>query len=326
MVESWQNGDQISLVTNADYWGDPPATPKLVLRKIPDNSARFLALRSGDIDGMNQMNPEDIAPAQSDEKLQVVFEPANNVGYLGFNQAKAPWGNQDCRLAVAHAIDKQAIVDGLHAGDAETANQMMPPKQWGYNTAITDHGFDMAAAHAALDACLAEETMPETVALFVPPIARFYFPKPAELGESIQASLAELGITTQIQSPEWQTYLTQVRAGEAELFLLGWGGDNGDPDNYLCVFFCGGDGAWNSDADGTAMPPSDALNELLREAATISDQAARQSMYEEANQMVHDEVLAVPLVHRTPPLGFSAAVSGYVSSPIQTILSPVSKQ
>jgi peptide/nickel transport system substrate-binding protein len=326
MVESWQNGDQITLVANADYWGDAPATPNLVLRKIPDNSARFLALRAGEIDGMNQMNPEDIASAESDENVQVIFEPANNVGYLGFNQAHAPWGNLNCRLAVAHSIDKQAIVDGLHAGDAEAATQMMPPKLWGFNAAIEDYAYDPEAAKTALDACLAEETMPASVSLFVPPIARFYFPKPAELGEAIQSGLAGLGITTEIQSPEWQTYLTQVRAGEADLFLLGWGGDNGDPDNFLCVFFCGGDGAWNSDADGTALPPNDELNTMLREAATLSDQAARQTMYEEANQLAHDEVLSVPLVHRTPPLGFGATISGYASSPIQTILTTVSKQ
>ena len=76
---------------------------------------------------MNQVNPEDIETAEGDENVSIVFEPANNVGYLGFNQAKAPWGNIDCRLAVAHAIDKQAIVDTLYAGDAEPASNMMPP-------------------------------------------------------------------------------------------------------------------------------------------------------------------------------------------------------
>jgi peptide/nickel transport system substrate-binding protein len=271
------------------------------------------------------MNPEDIAAAEADPMVKVVFEPANNVGYLGFNQAHAPWNNVNCRKAVAHAIDKEGIVTGLHAGDAEVAKEMMPPSLWGYAADVVDYAYDMTEATAALEACTAEETMPESVSLYVPPVARFYFPKPAELGEAIQSSLTTLGINAQIQSPEWTTYLSQVRAGEADLFLLGWGGDNGDPDNYLCVFFCGGDGAWNSAADGTPLPPSEALNTLLREASTLSDPAARTAAYEQANVMIHDEVLAVPLVHRTPPIAFGASTSGYVSSPIQTILTTVSK-
>ena len=65
---------------------------------------------------------------------------------------------------------------------------------------------------------------------------------------------------------------------------------------------------------------------LLREAATLSDQAARKTKYEEANQLAHDGVLSVPLVHRTPPLLFRANVTGYTSSPIQTLLTTVTKQ
>jgi peptide/nickel transport system substrate-binding protein len=254
------------------------------------------------------------------------MEPANNVGYLGFNQAHAPWGNRDCRLAVAHAIDKQGIVDSLYAGDAEPAKEMMPPGLWGYNEAVEDYAFDMAEAQGALDRCLAAETMPAEVLFYVPPIQRFYYPKPKELGEAIQASLSELGINTSIQSPDWgSVYLPDVRNGEADIWLLGWGGDNGDPDNFLCVFFCGGSADFNADAEGNPLPPSEAVNEVLRRAATLNDQAERQALYEEANQLIHDEVLAVPLVHRSPPLFFRADVAGYTSSPLQTILTGVSK-
>jgi peptide/nickel transport system substrate-binding protein len=325
MVQSWAPGDSITLAANPTYWGEAPIEPTLVFRVIPENTARFLAVSNGEIDGMNQVNPEDIAPAQANSDLQVIFEPANNVGYLGFNQAHAPWGNVDCRRAVAHAIDKAGIVSALYAGDAEVATQMLPPSLWGHNAAIEDYAFDATAATEAMTACTAAETMPAEVVLYVPPIPRFYFPKPAELGEAIQANLAAIGITTRIESPEWESWLTQVRAGDADLFLLGWGGDNGDPDNYLCVFFCGGDGAWNSAADGTAMPPDEELNTLLREASTLSDQAARQTAYETANQMIHDKVISVPLVHRTPPIIFRSTVAGYTSSPIQTILTGVTK-
>jgi len=333
-LDEWAPGEKIVVKAFTDYWGELPASPQIEFKVIPDGTARFLALSGGEIDGMNQVNPEDIATAQADtENLQVVFEPANNVGYLGFNQARPPWNNLNCRLAVAHAIDKQAIVDTLYAGDAETASQMMPPSLWGWNQAITDWPYDPVVAADYLEKCKAEETVPDTVVFYVPPVQRFYFPKPKELGELVQAQLAAIGITTEIQSPEWGTvYLPDVRSGQVPIWLLGWGGDNGDPDNYLCKFFCGGSADFNSDGnfegpDGAApLPPDEALNTLLRDAAATTDQAGRQAKYEQANQMIHDLVPAVPLLHRSPPILFRSNVTGYTSSPLQTILTGVSRQ
>lgn len=324
-VASWIKDDRIVLEAYDGYWGQKPPTPKLELRAIPDNTARFLALQNGEIDGMTQLNPDDIEAAQNDANLTVTFEPPNNVGYLGFNQAKAPWDNRDCRLAVAQAIDKSAIVDTMYAGDATAASQMMPASLWGFNKAITDRAFDMAKAKESLAACTATATLPEKVTFHVPPIARFYFPQPKELGEYIQAQLQELGVTTEIVSPDWGTqYLPDVRDGKAELFLLGWGGDNGDPDNFLCQFFCGAESSFNS-VDGAPAPPDAALAELLKAASAETDPAKRTTMYEEANQMIFDGVLAVPLVHRSPPIVFRATVTGYTPSPLQQELMRVAK-
>ena len=325
-LAGWQAGESILIEANPDSWGDAPETAEIEFRVIPDGSTRYLALASGEIDGMNQVNPEDIESANENADVQVVLEPANNVGYLGFNQARAPWGTLDCRLAVAHAIDREAIIQSLYAGDAEVAHNMMPPKLWGYNANVERFEYDLELAASYMEACTAAEQIPDEVVFYVPPIQRFYYPKPKELGEFVQASLAQIGINAQIKSPDWQpVWLPDVREGKADIFLLGWGGDNGDPDNFLCQFFCGGDASFNSDANGTGIPPDAALDTLLREAATLSDQAERQARYEEANVLIRDSVPALPLVHRSPPLLFRSNVTGYTPSPIQTILSGVSK-
>jgi dipeptide transport system substrate-binding protein len=219
------------------------------------------------------------------------------------------------------------MVDTLYAGDGEVAKEMMPPGLWGYNKALTDYTYDPEAAKASLEKCIAAEgPLPATVGLHVPPIQRFYFPKPKELGEAVQAQLSTIGVNTEIKSPDWRTvYVKEVNGGETELHLMGWGGDNGDPDNFLCQFFCGGLAQFNS-VDGAAAAPDEALNKLLRDAATKNTQAERQAMYEEANQMVHDLVLAVPIVHRTAPLVFRSGVSGYTASPLQNMFDKIQKQ
>ncbi len=326
MVEEWRKDEQVTLLRYDDYWGDAPATERIEFRVIPDGTSRYLALANGELDGMNQVNPEDIEQADSNDDVQIVMEPANNVGYFGFNQASEPWDNIDCRLAVAHAIDKEGVL-GLYAGDAEAATQMMPPGLWGYNDSIEDYPYDLDQAQTYLDACLETSTMPDEVVFYVPPVQRFYFPKPKELGELIQASLAGLGINTAIRSPEWGTvWLPDVREGKHDVFLLGWGGDNGDPDNFLCQFFCGGDASFNGDGEGNGLSPDPDLEALLKEAAALSDQDERMAKYEEANQMIHELVPSVPLVHRSPPLLFRSNVNGYVASPIQTVLTSVTKE
>jgi peptide/nickel transport system substrate-binding protein len=327
-LDEWKPGEEIRLTAYDGFWGTKPPTANIVLRVIPDGTQRFLSLQKGEIDAMNQVNPEDIEKAKADSSLQVVMEPANNVGYLGFNLAKKPWDNKDCRLAVYQAIDKKAIVDALYAGDAQPASEMMPPGLWGYNKALADYPYDPAAAKKSLEACVkATGKLPAKITMHVPPIQRFYFPKPKELGEAIQAGLSDVGITTEITSPDWKTvYLKDVSGGNTELHLLGWGGDNGDPDNFLCQLFCGGTSQFNSSKDGKPLPADKALDELLRKAAATTDQAQRQQMYEQANQIIHDLVLAVPLSHRSAPLIFRSSVSGYTPSPLQQDLRQIQKQ
>jgi len=107
--------------------------------------------------------------------------------------------------------------------------------------------------------------------------------------------------------------------------MLGWVGDNGDPDNFLCVFFCGTDTTFNNDGAGGGAPPDEEIATLLRAAVAETDFETRKAMYEEINQMIFDTVLSVPIVTRTPPTLFRSDVSGYVPSPVREILTYLSK-
>jgi peptide/nickel transport system substrate-binding protein len=108
--------------------------------------------------------------------------------------------------------------------------------------------------------------------------------------------------------------------------MLGWVGDNGDPDNFLCVFFCGGDTSFNYSESGIGAPPSEEIAALLRDAVAETDFETRRGMYEQANQMIHDQIISVPIVTRTPPTLFRANVQGYVPSPVREDLGSLVKQ
>ncbi|MFP3853694.1 MAG: ABC transporter substrate-binding protein [Anaerolineales bacterium] len=328
MVEEWVKEDHLTLVRNDDYWGEIPTLNRITFRVIPDTNAAFLALQAGEVDGISlwaSPGSDSIAVAQEDPNIEVVYNPAFNVGYLGLNHAKEWLQNINVRLAIAHAIDEQSIIDAIYPGDAEVASQFQPPSLWGYNEDVEDYPYDPELAQEYLQAAIDEGvTIPDPAVFYVMPVSRAYYPDPQPTGELIQAQLADIGINAEIQSPAWpDPYISDLTEDgtKHDLFMLGWVGDNGDPDNFLCVFFCGGDASFNNDGAGVPAPPNDEIAQLLKDAVAETDFDAREQMYQQANQMIHDEVLSVAVVHRTPPTLLRANVEGFVPSPVREVLS-----
>ena len=207
---------------------------------------------------------------------------------------------------------------------------------WGYNADLVDWTYDpelskSLLAEAGFPDGLSEVTMAEDIAdadgnvvfaagskiplrLYYMPVTRFYFPAAKEIGEAIAANLTNAGINVELYlEGDWPTYLGARREGRlAGLYLLGWGGDNGDPDNFLCYFFCTGTEpimreGWYQNA---------ALVDVLLEAQTTPGQDAREPLYKEADQMLHDDAARIWLGHNNTPLIFSTKVSGYIAQPV----------
>ncbi|HEX3031048.1 MAG TPA: ABC transporter substrate-binding protein, partial [Bacillota bacterium] len=227
----WEKDQQIVVAKNADYWGDKAKVDQIVFRVIPDNSARFLELKAGTIDAMVGLNPDDVESVKGDANLQLLLRPSMNVGYMALNMEKKPLDNQKVRQAINHAINKQALIDAFYAGLAKTAKNPLPPSLWGYNDKVKGYEYDPAKAKALL----AEAGFPNgfEIKLWAMPVARPYMPQPKEIGQAIQQDLAKVGIKATIVTYDWSTYLQKGESGEPELYLIGWTGDNGDPDNFL---------------------------------------------------------------------------------------------
>jgi len=160
------------------------------------------------------------------------------------------------------------------------------------------------------------------------PDPRLYFPQPQPLGELVQSQLAAIGINTEIVSPAWPDPYTvelQEDGTRQDIFFLGWGGDNGDPDNFLCVFFCGADTQFQNDGAGGGVPPDEEIADLLRAAVAETDFEARKAMYEQANLLLHDRVISIPLQHVLAPTLARANIEGYVPSPVREVLTYIVK-
>ena len=309
--DSWTRGDKLTLVKNDDYWGDKAKIDTLIFRPISDNAARLQALQSGEIQGYDLVEPQDVSTIEGDSNLQVLDRPAFNVGYVGINQSCKPFDNPKVRQALAYGLDRQAVVDSFYAGRGTVAKNFMPPEVVGYNDDVTEYPFDPAKAKQLLQE--AGVSTPVTVDFWYPTdVSRPYMPDPKKNYEAFAASLNKSGFKVVPHSAPWSPdYLGKVDEGKACVYLLGWTGDYGDADNFVGTFFQSPQKAW-----GTVDHPNQQVMDILNKAEIETDAAKREDLYKQANQLISDWVPGAPYVHTKPALAFAANVSGYQPSPV----------
>ena len=345
----WVEGDHITVEANKDYWGGAPGIDQIIWRVIPDDSARFLSLKAGDIHAMEQATSEDVAAADADPDLYVNARPALNTGYLAFNYRIQEFNDINVRKAIFHAINRQGLVEAFYGPYGEVATNFLPPLVWGHNDAIEDWTYDpelakQLLADAGFPDGLSEVTIAEDIVdsegnvvyaagdkiplkLYYMPVTRFYYPSPKEIGEAMAADLAKAGIVAQLElAGDWPTYLGLRRSGQlVGLYMLGWGGDNGDPDNFHGYFFgFGGDDKVGDDPATWVKSPdpregfyaNTEVAYLLYQAATNPNQSEREEIYKKVEQLLHDDAARLWVVHNNTPLLFSKKVSGYIPQPV----------
>jgi peptide/nickel transport system substrate-binding protein len=323
----WVTADHITLERNPNYWGRISGNiKKVVVRVIPDNSARFLALKAGDIHMLEQANIEDVRVAEKDPNLQVLARPALNTAYVAFNYHIKEFQDLKVRQAVNMAIDKKAIVDTFYGGYGQAAENFLPPMLWGHNDQVKGYPYDPAKAKQLLAEAgfpdgLKEVTNNDTgqkmpLTLYYMPVVRFYYPDPKAIGEAMAAQLAAAGIMVKLElSGDWATYLDMRRNGKLYgLYQLGWGGDNGDPDNFLGYFYA------ENNVPREGFYDNQALSDLLVKARSTPSQPEREKMYKEAEKMLYDDAGRVWIAHNRTPLIALKSVKNYITNPLATEL------
>ncbi|WP_422122668.1 ABC transporter substrate-binding protein [Planococcus sp. X10-3] len=306
----WNRNDTVRIEKFDDYWVEgEPKLDEVVFRSIPDNSGRLNALLAGEIDLADGINPSDAATIEGDENLQLFERPSMNVGYLGLTNTREPFDDPLVRQAMNHAIDRQALVDAFFEGRGEVAKNPMPPVISGYNDDIEGYEYDPERAMELLEeAGLGDGFEME---LWAMPVPRPYMPDGQKVAEAIQSDLAEVGITAEIVSYEWATYLERAAAGEADAFLLGWTGDNGDADNFLYVLL----DQDNIGSNNYTYYENQELHDILIEAQTEVDEDLRNEYYMQAQEIIHEDAPWVPLAHSTPLLAGGSNVIDFKAHP-----------
>lgn len=293
-------------------WAGKPKIDDLVYAITPDATARYAKLKANECQVVFGPNPADLDAMSKDPDVQLLQQAGLNIGYLAMNAQKPPFDKVEVRQAIAMAIDRDAILKEVYQGAGQKAKNAIPPTMWSYDESTVDHEFNPEKAKEMLKAAGVENLETD---LWWMPVQRPYNPNAKRMAEMMQADLAKVGINAKLVSFEWGEYRKRLQAGEHQMGLLGWTGDNGDPDNFLAVLLsCDKDGKPNS--QNIPKWCNAEFNDAVFKAVEITDQAERTKLYQKAQQIHHDQVGWLNVAHSTVFEPVRKEVSGYKISPL----------
>lgn len=276
-----------------EYYAGKAKIDDLVFSITPDASVRWAKLQKGECQVMPYPNPADLDAMRKDPKVTVLEQPGLNIGYLAYNTEKKPFDDVRVRKAVNMAINKKAIIDAVYMSTGIAAKNPIPPSMWSYNDAVKDDPYDPEAAKKLL----AQAGHPNGFAtdLWAMPVQRPYNPNARRIAELMQADLAKVGIKAEIKSFEWGEYRKRMQAGEHQMGMLGWTGDNGDPDNFLHTLLgCDSAKTGGSNVAKFCYKPFD---DLVLKAAVVSNIAERTDLYKKAQVIFKEQAPWFTIAH-----------------------------
>jgi ABC-type transport system substrate-binding protein len=291
----WEQGDNVTLEANPEYWDEKPYIDRLIFKVIPNDSLRLFSLQNGKVDMLSLLNPKYLPVVENDKNIKTAQQPGINIACLAMNNNRKPFSDVRVRLAVYHAINKDRIIDNAYREIARVAKNPIPPMLLGYQEAIKDYNYDPKKAKRLLEE--AGYTKIDKVKFFVPPIARPYIPNPQIVAEIIKDNLKEIGIEVEFVSPEWRLYLRQLSKGEDDMALIGWIADIPDPDNFFAVLLNKATLSNLESNNNWAFYNSNEMYELILKGKTALDKTQRGEIYKQACEVFHKDVPWVPLAH-----------------------------
>jgi dipeptide transport system substrate-binding protein len=310
MFVDYQKDAVIRFKANPDYWGGKPKVDDLIYAITPDATARYAKMQANECQVMGYPNPADLEAMGKDANIDLMQQAGLNIGYLAFNIKKPPFDNQKVREAMTLAIDRDSIMKEVYQGAGQKAKNLIPPTIWSYDDSTPDYAYDPEKAKALLKEAGVEALETD---LWYMPVQRPYNPNGKRMAEMMQADLAKVGVNAKLVSYEWGEYRKRLQAGEHQMGLLGWTGDNGDPDNFFFLLGCDAarDGGQNLSKWCDKTFDAD-----LKKARTLTDQAEREKIYKEMQAITRKEIPQLTIAHSIVFEPVSKKVTGYKISPL----------
>ena len=306
VVDEWTEGGDISFTANESYWQEgKPYLDEVVYRLVQDDNQLVAQLQSGQVDVIDTVSSANVATLQANTSLAVSITPGWQVEELFFNTLDEHFQDRDVRRAVSYALDREGIVEATSFGTAEVAGSVLPPSIPGYDGSITTLDYDVDAAKAAL----ADSAFPDgfTTKLLVASGNDLR----AQEAQIIQAQLAEIGITVEIESIDLAAFRERFRAFDYSFMLNGATSDAADP-NDIVTFQADPEGGTNGYWTHYENPE---VTALIAEGRTLPDGDERTQVYSQIQQLIADDAPFIPLSYPSTIKASAATVQGLTVLP-----------
>ena len=292
-----RSGDSITLVANPDYWDGAPEISGVRFRFISEPSTALSALQAGEIDWTDSVPPQRVQQLRNDESITLAVEPSNDYWYLALNEAREPWNDVRVRQAIAYAIDRDAIVQATSYGTA-AKNQLAIPE--GNPWYVPYDRYDEGGLDKARELLDEAGVRPRNLDMLV----TTDYPETVTAAQIVADNLAPLGITVNIRTVDFATWLDEQNKGNFDMLMMGWLG-NIDPDDFYYA-------QHHTDGTSNAQKFSDPEVDRLLDAGRVeTDRQARFDDYRRAATMIADQVSYIFLYNPSVIQAWNPALQGY---------------
>lgn len=290
-LDSYQRQSRVTLVANDDYFGGRPRLNRIERPIVLSSQTARNLYDTGQLDLVElDKSQYDQDKNNAQIKNQIQFFDRAAVFYLGMNQTHyAPFKDRRVRQAIAHAVDKDAIIQGVLLGINPRAEGVLPIGVPGYNKSFQGLAHDPEKAKSLL----AEAGFPNGQGL--PPLKltfRQQRPDLAKTAQVVKEQLSAVGIPIQLNEMEWAAYLKATHDHELDMFHQRWSADYLDPQNFLSVLLRSGA------PENNANYSNPAYDRLIDQADSERDNAKRLALYQEAERMVVADAPWVPIYYQ----------------------------
>ncbi|RUO25795.1 ABC transporter substrate-binding protein [Aliidiomarina minuta] len=312
--QSFRKDVSLRYESHAEYWDGAASIQRLVFRIIPSDHKRMLMLLTGDCDIIPYPPARDISDLEQNEDIQLYSTVSPNTAFWAFNTQRPPFDDVRVRQALIHAIDRRAIVNAVYFDHAALAQSILPNTSWAHFSDEEAFSYDPEIARELLaDAGYGNGF---SMNIWAMPVQRAYNPNARKMAELMQADLARIGVEVNIISYEWSTFRRRLVDGDHDSVLIGWSADNPDPDNFFRPLLSCDAVLSGSNRAHWCNP---AFDEMVGQAIATADQNQRQVYYQQAQELLNDQVPLMPIVHSLRYLAAQPEIKGIQLQPYGSI-------
>ncbi|AIR86151.1 ABC transporter substrate-binding protein SapA [Pantoea rwandensis] len=308
-LSEYRTGQYLRLARNPQYWKGVPRLQQVVIDLGVGGTGRLSKLLTGECDVLAYPAASQLSILRDDPRLRMTLRPGMNIAYLAFNTRKPPLDRPEVRHALALAINNERLMESIYYGTAETAASILPRASWAYDNDARVTEYNPAKARAALKALGLEDLH---LRLVVPTTSQSWNPSPLKTAELLQADLAQVGVRVTIAPVEGRFQEAQLMAMNHDLTLTGWATDSNDPDSFFRpLLSC----AAIRSQTNFAHWCSPAFDESLQRALLSQQLSARIDSYDQAQQILAQELPVLPLASSLRLQAYRHDIKGLVLSP-----------